>query len=462
MRISKRRQFLLLSLIVLLVVSCTCQPLAYLLAKPAKSSIPLQDLQRTPSPTSLPSDYSIETIPDPHTNEDSIGPTPTLTVLQKSDQLAVFEELWRIVNEEYLYSDFNGLDWDLIHHEMLEKINGGLSTEDFYYSMAEMIYSLGDDHSVFMDPQLVAEMNAEFEGNNDYVGIGIYHQAVPDESFSTVILTFPDSPAEKVGIQPHDLILAINGTPLIDEDGVMTDLLLGPADSSAVYTIQTPGQEPRDLLIERQRITSAIPIPNSVLTTPDGKHIGYIILPTFNDQTIAKSLEQVIKTMTEEYNLSGIIIDDRVNDGGTDYIYTNTIRLFVSGVVGYFVNRTSDEEISVRPLDINGSQTIPLVVLVGKGTASFGEVFAGVLQDLDRAYIIGETTDGNVEILYGYDFKDGSQVWIAHDTYRPPNDLTLDWEGDGIVPDEEVISAWHLFTTETDPAILKALEYFDQ
>jgi len=52
---------------------------------------------------------------------------------------------------------------------------------------------------------------------------------------------------------------------------------------------------------------------------------------------------------------------------------------------------------------VNGSQQIPLVVLIGQATASYGEVFAGVLKDIGRAYLIGETTDGNVETLWGYD-----------------------------------------------------------
>ena len=59
------------------------------------------------------------------------------------------------------------------------------------------------------------------------------------------------------------------------------------------------------------------------------------------------------------------------------------------------------------------------MVLVGSGSASFGEIFAGVLQDSGRAHIIGTTTDGNVEILWGYDFDDGSQMWLASETFRP-------------------------------------------
>jgi C-terminal processing protease CtpA/Prc len=101
------------------------------------------------------------------------------------------------------------------------------------------------------------------------------------------------------------------------------------------------------------------------------------------------------------------------------------------------------------------------VVLIGKETVSFGEIFSGILQDLGRAYLIGETTDGNVEILYVYEFTDGSSAWIAHDTFQPVNNPDADWEMNGIIPDKIVSANWDEVTLQTDPAIQAALEYFE-
>jgi C-terminal processing protease CtpA/Prc len=102
------------------------------------------------------------------------------------------------------------------------------------------------------------------------------------------------------------------------------------------------------------------------------------------------------------------------------------------------------------------------VVLIGLDTASFGEIFSGILKDQDRATLIGKTTEGNVETLWGYDFEDGSRAWIAHDTFRPVNHPEDDWEKSGIVPHLTVDSAWDLVTFETDPVIQAALDYFDR
>ena len=102
-----------------------------------------------------------------------------------------------------------------------------------------------------------------------------------------------------------------------------------------------------------------------------------------------------------------------------------------------------------------------MVVLVGPNTVSFGEIFSGILKDTHRAYLIGEKTDGNIEILWGYTFEDGSRAWIAHDTFRPVNHPEHDWEQTGIIPDLTIPVAWEEYSVKEDPAVQAALEYFD-
>jgi C-terminal processing protease CtpA/Prc len=110
-------------------------------------------------------------------------------------------------------------------------------------------------------------------------------------------------------------------------------------------------------------------------------------------------------------------------------------------------------------IDLHGSQQIPLVVLVSRTTFSYGEVFAGVLQESGRAYLIGEPTLGNVETLKGYNFKDGSRAWIAHTSFRPISKPDLTWEGRGIIPDLLAPADWDLYTLDSDPAIQAAQQH---
>ena len=112
---------------------------------------------------------------------------------------------------------------------------------------------------------------------------------------------------------------------------------------------------------------------------------------------------------------------------------------------------------TIEPNPIRNSQTVPLVIMVSKDTVSFGEIFAGVLKDSGRARIVGETSLGNVEVLHGYNFEDGSQLWIASETfYSAFSDSN--WEETGIVPDVQAFAEWDTFYFDTDPSIAAALE----
>jgi hypothetical protein len=67
-----------------------------------------------------------------------------------------------------------------------------------------------------------------------------------------------------------------------------------------------------------------------------------------------------------------------------------------------------------------------------------------------------------MELLWGYDFEDGSRAWIAREAFLPLNFTNPDWEETGILPNVTIVTQWDEVTQETDPAIAAALDYFDQ
>ncbi len=418
----------------------TPSPTATLTPTPTQTATPLATL--TPTLTSTPV-------------------TPTPTPLSLDLQLRVFQDLWETVRDEYLYRDYNGLDWNAIRDEYEARIQTGLSNAAFYQAMDEMIFRLGDEHSVFLSPEQVAIEEAEFAGTYDYVGIGILMSAVPERSRGVIIAVFPDSPAEQAGIKARDAILSVEGESILDENGFLRSTIRGPEGTPVTIVVQTPGEEPRQLTIDRERINSSLPVPYEVITTESGKRIGYMFLVTFADSTVDESVEQALRQMTAEGPLDGLIIDNRANNGGADTVVRPILSYLTKGTLGYWVNPQEQRPLRVvKPVDINGSQQVPLVVLVGTETVSFGEIFAGVLQDTGRAFIIGETTGGNVETLWGYNFEDGSRAWIAHESFRPLNHPNLNWEETGIVPDQEVLANWDEYTLQTDPVVLAAVAHF--
>ena len=104
--------------------------------------------------------------------------------------MRVFEELWNTVRDVYLYPDFNGLDWDAIHVEYRAKIDAGLSDDEFYSAMDEMLYRLGDEHSIFLSPAQALAEDLEFSGEHDYIGIGIMTAPVPERDRVVIIVVF--------------------------------------------------------------------------------------------------------------------------------------------------------------------------------------------------------------------------------------------------------------------------------
>lgn len=447
---------------ILIITALACQALAQvsegfpssLIASPTATVIPATS---TPTETATPTTTAT---PLPSLTPTATS-TPTAVITPSSQQLAIFRELWQIIRDNYLYADFNGLDWDAVFEEYLHKIEAGVTDDDFYLAMDEMIFRLGDEHSVYLSPQEVNQEEAEFSGNNDYVGIGALVIAVPERNRATILITFPGSPADEAGLQSHDSILTVDGESILDEDGFLRDIIRGPQGSQVILTVQTPGEDTRQETIVRRQINGPVPVPHTVIESPAGKRIGYILLVTFNDSTIDVQIEQALQGMAQEGDLDGLILDNRQNSGGAITVLRGSLAFFTGGRLGDFVSRSNERPLDVESNDVSGSQQVPLVVLVGSGTASYGEVFAGILKDQERAYLIGETTDGNVETLWGYDFEDGSRAWIAHDSFRPYHHPEEDWEATGIVPHETVRTNWDEVVLEDDPAVGAALEYLD-
>ena len=284
-----------------------------------------------------------------------VVPTSTLTPtpgtrevrLSTSGQLQVFEALWNIVNKEYLYPDFNGLDWASLHAELHKKIQAGMSTEDFYRGMYELIRSLGDDHSTFFSPKQAESEAEQFKGSYDYTGIGIFHVLIPERNLVSIVAVFPGSPAEQAGLHIHDNVLEVNGKPILDANNLRTGDILGPPGTSLTLTVQTAGGQPRQIELEREKITAELPLPNWTLQSPQGKRIGYILLPTFNDETIGEQFKSVLKAMESEQKLDGLILDNRVNSGGADRVAYNVLSNFTKGTVGAFVGRNKEKPVRI-------------------------------------------------------------------------------------------------------------------
>jgi len=383
----------------------------------------------------------------------AVQATPEVQIPEVSQekQLQILNELRNVVEDVYVYPDYNGRDWNEIKSRYQSKIEAGLDTQSFYNEMSAMITELGDEHSFFLSPIDVAETESELRGENEFVGVGIEGQMDYEKGRVIVVSTFPGSPAEYGGIQHHDTILAVDGLPITEENG---NRLRGPKCSAVVLTVQSPGEPAREVMLLRYAIQGNIPIDARLVGTTDGSKVGYIFIPSFFDETIP---QQIKNALNEFGALDGLVLDLRMNGGGSSSVTYPILEFFVQGSLGKFVSRTSSRTLEITANEIQNSQSVPLVVMVSQDTVSFAEIFAGVLRDAKRAQIVGETSVGNVEVLHGYDFEDGSQIWLAAETFHSAFS-SADWEETGIVPDVQAFAEWDTFYFETDPSLAAALQ----
>jgi C-terminal peptidase prc len=443
----------------LILTLLSCNYVTQMIVPPTATPIPTAT--STPSPTSTPTPVPIlpafippqcastplaTVVPD-------VAVQPTLEAnaeISKAEELNIIKEIGNIVDDVYVYPDFNGKDWNEIESRYQNEIEAGLDTETFYTEMQKMIDELQDEHSFYLSPREVEESENELKGDVEFVGVGVYGNFDTERNRIVVISTFPDSAAEHAGIKAHDSIIAVDNLPVFDGEN---NRLRGPACSAALVTVQSPGEEPRQLMLVRHSIEGNVRIDARLVPTTDGSKIGYIFIPTFFDETIPPQIEQALNDFG---TLDGLILDLRMNGGGSSSVTDPIFSFFASGRLGQFVSRDSSRTLSIDPDPIQNSQTVPLVVMVSEDTVSYGEIFAGIMRDSRDAKITGETSLGNVEVLHGFNFEDGSQLWLAAERFFPAHSQD-NWEETGIVPDVQAFAEWDTFTFETDPSVAAAV-----
>ena len=447
----------------LILMLMACNFVTQLVVPPTATPLPTATLSPTSTSTTTPTPLVPAYIPPQCASSALATIAPDIALAQptaeakpnpqisKSEQLRVFRKMTNTIDQVYVYPDFNGKDWKAIKETYRARIEAGLDTEAFYQEMRAMVFELEDDHSNYLSPVEVEAEETELKGENNYVGVGVYGNYDFEKSSFVIISTFPGSSAEYGGLQSHDSIILVDGLPITEELG---NRLRGPECSVVIAKVQSPSEAPRDVMLMRYRIEGGIPVEARLVTTTDDSKVGYISIPTFFDETIPPQVEAALNQFGQ---LDGLILDLRGNGGGSSTVTYPIMSLFTSGKLGDFVSREESRPLEIEANPIQNSQTVPLIVMVSEDTVSFGEIFAGVMQDSGRAKIVGQTSLGNVEVLSGYDFEDGSLMWIAAETFKSAFS-NANWEQTGIVPDVQAFAPWDSFYFDTDPAVKASVE----
>lgn len=373
--------------------------------------------------------------------------TPSPTVPPTRRQLRVFDQLYALVRDSYVYPDYNGLNWLAWGVVYREQVAAGLSDEQFYRGLAELVTRLDDGHSVYQSPAAATVTQAIIAGRYQGVGLGLDLAARQERSAAVVLRVYPAGPAWQAGLRAHDSLLALDGAPILP----LLDQLDGPAGTLVQLTVQSPGGAPRPETLRRAPLASP---PAVTAYRRESDNLLVVTLHTLWDGNTGALLRQTLRA--QDPPPAGLILDLRTNRGGSEANLLSCLAPFTHGTLGYFVRRDNSRPLQVAGVDLQGSQTLPLVLLVGYETSSYAEVLAGVLQASGRARLVGAVTRGNVETIWPHDFEDGSRLWLAEESFRPVSGTV--WERNGVVPDYIVPGDWADFTTESDLQLATAIQ----
>lgn len=248
-----------------------------------------------------------------------------------------------------------------------------------------MLESL-DPHSSYLNPEEFRESRISTKG--EFGGLGI--EITAEEGLVKIISPIEDTPADRAGLQPGDLITHVDGEDIGDK-GLLNAVnrLRGPPGSRVLLTIR------RDERSFDVTIVRAVIHVRSVRWHTEGD-IGYIRVTRFTEQ-VSPGIVKAMSTLRGELGqrLAGVVLDLRNNPGGLlDQSLILADAFLDHGRIVSVRGRLSDSERVHAASSGDVAAGLPIVVLINNGSASAAEIVAGALQDNGRAIVVGSPSFG--------------------------------------------------------------------
>ncbi len=293
-----------------------------------------------------------------------------------------------------------------------------------------MLHSL-DPHSSYLNPKRFRDMQVQTRG--EFGGLGI--EVTMENGLIKVVTPIDDTPAQRAGLLPNDLITHLDDTPIFGMSlSESVEKMRGPVDTAIQLTVVRKGvSKPFDVSVTRDIITI-----RSVRFERDGD-VGYIRITSFNEQT-QSGLEKAIKELTDligKDRVKGFILDLRNNPGGLlDQAISVTDAFLNKGEIVSTRGRRSEDtqRYNARSGDLVDGK--PVIILLNGGSASASEIVAGALQDHQRATILGTRSFGKGSVQTIIPLGSDGAIRLTTARYFTPSGRSI--QATGIDPDIEV------------------------
>lgn len=370
---------------------------------------------------------------------------------------ALVDEVWQLVNREYVDGTFNKVNWQATRQSLLSK--DYTSREQAYTAVQEALKKLGDPYTRFLDPKQYEALTNQTSG--ELSGVGLRMELNAETDYLTVVEAIENSPAFIAGIKAGDKILAIDGQKAQGiEVQDASKMIRGKAGTVVTLRIGRQNKSHFDLKLTRANIE--VPTVRYTLKQEGKRRVGYISLREFSSHA-ADQMQRAIQDLNRQ-QVDSFVLDLRGNPGGLLHSSIEIARMWLE--TGSIV-RTVDRAGGTEDMAANHTSLTkrPLVVLVDGNSASASEILSGALQDNRRAVVVGSQTFGKALVQSVHSLSDGSglAVTIAH--YYTPKGTDISHKG--ITPDvkieltqaqeQELATNPTLIGTPSDPQYARAI-----
>lgn len=304
--------------------------------------------------------------------------------------------------------------FSLIDRFYVDSVNlDSLEEQSIPYVLSQL-----DPHSVYLNAELNRQETEGLEGS--FAGIGVQFNTLLDTV--VVVRVIEGGPSERAGLQPGDRILRADTTSLV-RDSISSDdvmkALKGPEDTVVRLLIQRGKKT-----FESSVVRGLVPVTTIDAAYMIQPHVLYVRLNKWGAQTPLEFQQAYAEHASQ--GVERILIDLRDNGGGYLQAATSLVSEFLSAgdLLVYNQGAHYPREDFKSPRD-GRLRKLPITVLVNENSASASEIFAGAIQDLDRALIVGRRTFGKGLVQVPFDLPDSSVVRLTVARYYTPSGRSI-------------------------------------
>ena len=309
---------------------------------------------------------------------------------------------------------------DLVRREYVDTVN---DEELFSNAMSGMLTKL-DSHAEFLDAEAYENLRAFTEGDVGDIGIKVQYQ--PKVGYWVITEVVDGSPADKKGIAVGDYLHQVDEFKLgeDEESNDIEQLLTGIAGTQVDVVTSKAGRRKHTTTLQRNHNHP------QVIETRLVDGMAIVRLPAFQNNSREKLLQGLIDL---DAPVKGVLLDMRDNPGGVLASAVSVASLFMTNTDVVQVKGRQSES---RTLSTQGAallDTMPVVVLQNRYSASAAEVLASSLQAQKRATILGEVSygKGSVQSVIPLNDEQAVKLTVAH--YMTASGKKID--GVGVAPD---------------------------